>query len=270
MLKKSIQDAIFKGIEKGIYKSVALVKVNEKGERIFLLTHSKNPKERFEHIKIQLEKKLGPGVYSIECNTGNYRSSFKDCFEVIIKEPVLISLNNQNKDSEIIDETQNQETMNEINFEDYINLIKDKERLTAQNALLLTQLEIEQKKNGNVSLNDSSGGTIGEKVINSLSENIPMVLSIFDKWMAQRDKDLELRERALNDKTGNKMIQKKINGNHFSKENLISHLEDLYLNNPEEFEKSLDKIQQTDPDLYNYCLQSLGLEETEEEEETEI
>jgi hypothetical protein len=87
--------------------------------------------------------------------------------------------------------------------------------------------------------------------------------------MDQRDKDLELRERALNDKTGNNntMSQKKLNGNSISKEQLIQHLEDLYLNNPDEFDKSLDKIKDSDLDLYSYCLDSLGMEEGEDEEE---
>ena len=268
MIKKSVQDAIKKGIEKDIYKSVALVRIDENGKRVFLIPHSHNPTERFEHIKISVDKSLSPGNYCIECKTGKNSNTLTDKFPFEIKEPVMISLTGKEEKENIIDSLELDNKMNEnISFEDYVQLIKDKERLIAQNALLLTQLEIEQNKNKNISLNDSGAGqTIQEKIIGSLSDNLPTVLNIFDRYMNQRDKDLQLREQAMNIKSGKTTIKNNMIPKNINKDQMLNYLENLSIEDPEEFEKSLDDLKESDLDMYCYCLDKLGLEEETEEE----
>jgi len=271
MLKKSIYDTIKQGFRNGIYKSIRLIRINEEGKRETVLPFSKMGElkysfDRLDHIKLQIDKKLPPGKYLIECNTGHGISNLKDSFEVIIKEPLLISEGNiiENKLQEnIIDKTEDQEQMHNIDFEDYLQLIKECEKLKAQNALLLTQLEMTNKMQGVNNLSDSEPKTITEKVFKSLDDNLPMVLNIFDKFITQRDKQLELKEKELNIKSGHRTMSKKTKVN---PDKVVKELEALYDKDENLFNKALDELEDKDPNLYQYCCNALGIEDNEEME----
>jgi hypothetical protein len=272
MLTKKVYDTIKQGLTQGVYKNVRLIKKNENGTSEVLITWAQvgKPDEslrRFEHIILLINKKLGAGNYVIECRTGEGRYSIKDSFEVTKKEPVQIQIVGGEKKEglkdETIDKTLEQETMQQIDWDDYVKLIKEVEALKAEKAVLILQLEMANKVPVQP-LNDGPKTTL-DKVLSSLNDHIPTALSIVDKIISQRDKQLEIERQKLDMKQSKPTPLK----NKFMTEQLVQELEGLYETDEEKFNQVLDELEQKDKKLYNTVCERLGLfEDTEDYEET--
>lgn len=271
MLKKSVYENIKTGLQTGVYKNVRLVKKHEGGEREVLIPYARIGKteealSRIEYIKLQCDRKLSPGTYVIECRTGNTRGSLQDEFEVIIKPPILLPVK---EDNPIIDKTEEQETMQNIELQDYIKLLEENANLKADNKLLQMQLDMLKDFKDIVgkaqnTLNDPQPSSTSDKIINALSDNIPVIAGIFSEFMDQRKKHLELKERELNIKQGIKPMTskpKKINP-----DDVVRELQHLYETDADAFEAALDELEEKNPNLYEYCCNALGIEEDEEDE----
>lgn len=273
MLKRSVYETIKKGLVDGIYKSVRLVKLLPNGDRQTMIpfTMQGSSIARLEHIKLQLDKKLSAGTYIIECRTGNNNTTHIDGYEVIIKEPVTLSLNSEGKTDPVIDATQDQENMQQIELEDYLKIVRENADLKAQVKVLEMQQEFYKEfiaplKNG-VGLSDNEPRTTTDKILNTLSENIPVIASIFDKVLSQKDKSLELKERELNIKQGIKTKPVKAMNQKLNPDDVVNELEELYYKDQELFNKALDQLSIENPELYEYACTELGIEDDNEESE---
>lgn len=274
-MSRNVFNSIKAGIDKGIYTTVRLVKMDG-SERSVLLPYTKNggTKEavlsRMEQIRHQLEKKLDPGEYVIEARMGNTPNSLFDKFPFTVKAPVMLTVQEKkNNTDEVIDKTNEQETMNDISMEDYIDLVRENEKLKADVKFLQLRLELmdnEYKSKPPALAENGVGGTI----MKVLEDNLPTAINIFDKYMQQRDRSMDLKEKELNlaDSGQVKSSKKKVvNG----KERQLIVMQKLYEQDEDSFNKKMDELEQSDPETYDYICVKMDLvnEEGEEEEEQE-
>lgn len=266
MSKRAIYNLIKEGIESGIYKSVRLSKYNDNGEKETLMPFSKTSKvqdalSRLEHIKLQLDRKLPPGEYIIEAKTGHLNSSLTDSFAVTIKTPVTIAVSeNKNNDEKIIDAINDQETMRDFDFDEYKDLIQENANLKAKIYGLELKIQILEDNLKNKPLNDAP---IGNSFVKAIEEHIPSVVHIIDKFMEMTDNKIKLRNRELDlSENGGTFKRKKIINN---QDKILAKMEDLYENDPDSFELTLDELEKKDPKLYSFICEKMNLEEEEEE-----
>jgi hypothetical protein len=270
---KKMFDRIRKGIDNGIYKAVRLSKSHVPDEERILIPFSKitdtsKAIARLDHIRYQIEHVLGPGEYIIEARTGNNQSSLVDMFPFKIKARISPPIASEGEEpgtgvqERIEDKTFEQEIMNDpIDFDDYVNLIKENERLKAQNALLATQLELAQKQ---PQLSEPAP-SLGEKAIQALADNAPVILGIFDKYFQQKDRQLDIEEQRI--RPG--MRKKKVVTRKPTREEILSEMQSLEQSDPDSFDATLDEMEQQDPELFDYICNEMGLYEEEEPETTE-
>jgi hypothetical protein len=271
--KKMIAN-VRKGLENEIYKSVRLVKSHVPEEERILIPYSKitdpsKAKARIDHIVYQIENVLGPGEYIIECRTGNNPGSMVDAFPIKIRERPVYTPPQAGESTavqeRIEDKTFEQEDMANFDFEDYVRLIKENEMLKAKVSLLMTQLELEQTK---PQLNDAVP-SIGEKAFQALADNVPTILTIFDKYFQQRDRHMDIEEKKLNGRNG---FKKKVRTNVVeevepSREQKLEFMEELEESDPVAFDATMDEMQEKDPELYAYICKEMDLVDEDEEEE---
>lgn len=277
-MKRSVYEAIKTGLQNGVYKGVRLIRWHEGGDRDVLIPFSKigsteQAISRLEHIKLQLDRKLEPGTYLVECRSGNTQSSLIDTFEVIIKAPVMVPMKTtepktDQEQDEIIDKTEDQESMPQIEYEDWLQLVRDNEKLKAENSLLLTQLSMYEKgQMGNAPLNDPAPKTTTEKILSGLNDNLPTIIGVFNEFMDQRKKGLELKERELDLKEGKKRIMpSKKQVQKINPDDVVRDLQNLRMTDPDSFEDALDALEEKNPALFEYCCNALGIELYDDED----
>jgi len=278
MSNKKSFDKVRSGIESGIYKLIRLVKDGEA-----IISWNKNSREelvkRFEYIQHKLND-LPAGKYELEVCVSNTRQGLKESFPLVVTEKKTITIQNHNivkgeTEDKIIDVTKDQETMNEIDFEEYKDLLKKNANLTAINEVLKLKVEYLEKQLSERPLNDAPVGT-GGKIIETISEHIPTALHIFDKFLDQRDRQMDLKDRELSlqenglSSGGRRKVKKiKVDAQQKSKEEILSEMETLSDSNPDAFEATLDEMESKDPELYDYICEQLGLFDNDEETEQE-
>jgi hypothetical protein len=272
MLRSSVYNSIKKGFNDGVYNSISLIKVNKEGQRETIIPHNKgkiNGVARLDHIKHSIDRNLGAGSYVIECRTGPTSQSVHDRFNVEIKEPVLIPVKtDQGLQENIIDATNQQETMQNIELEDYLKLVRENADLKAQIKVLEMKDELYKEliqPFKNQGLNDGPQ-SISDRIFNSLSDQLPSIINIAEQFFNQRNKQIELKEKELNFKQG---IKNKTTMPSNNPDQVVKRLEHLYYNDPIQFDNELDEMQNKDPELYSYVCEKLQLIEDEGGEEQE-
>jgi hypothetical protein len=279
MSNKKSFDRVEKGIKAGAYKTLRLLKKDEKGAEQIIYSWNKagtdSVKERFEFIKMKLPE-LGSGSYLIECAT-SHTSGIKEKFPIDIIEKQYVSFTHTADEVKKIntEEPQTVETMpHEIDWEEYKELVKENERLKGQIAVLSTQRELEEKYK---SLNDPAPAS---GIATMLQEYAPTALQIFDKFLSQRDRQMDIRERELSleesglsssgTKKKIKRIAKPSQEKQVTKEDILLSFQQLSESDPEQFEAELDALEEKNPELFDYICQQMDLYDSDEvEEETE-
>lgn len=265
------------GLKKGIWKSVRLVKVDNEATTIIIPWSKVSTEEalnRLDYIKHKLDNDLDSGNYQIQCKMNFTKHGITESFCFEVKERKIVSLSTIPKDNE--DSTTTTETTimpNDIDFDEYIATIKENAELKAMNGVLERERDLYKhlyEDKTPVPLNDSpEQKTMTEKILEGLAGTAPVLLALGEKWMEQRDRKLSLEEKK---NTTNKPMAQRIRKRlkpmeeGESKEQLCDRLSLLCDNDPDAFESELDLLEQSDPELYDYVYENLGLEDSEEEE----
>jgi hypothetical protein len=156
--------------------------------------------------------------------------------------------------------------MENISLEDYIDLVRDNERLRAENAVLQTQLELTKKFYEDKGLADP-GAVAGSKTAEIIKELAPSALGLLSEFMNQQSMKLDLEEKKLSLKpTGTKIKRSNIETVDYLKNQLTKALQEEDQN---KIDLVLDNIYEKYPNLYESILEEYNLSEEEEEEETE-
>jgi hypothetical protein len=278
-MNKRLYDILKGGIERGIYTCICLIRTTG-GVREIVIPNNRigegRTVERLNYIKYQCEKNLPTGTYQIECKTGIRKSSLTEKFDFEIKPHATITVTTEKKpdgtvQEQIVDKTLDQETMNQIDLDEYIKLVKECEHLRAQNAVLMTQMEM-MKANPAQGLSDAqapANGVLGA-VMKTLDDNLPTALSILDKFMEQRDKANDLKEREL-DLAESGVVTKKIKkvAPVLDRNKILYKMQQLQQSDPGAFEATLNDFELKDPATYEYLCDQMNLWDEDEGEDQE-
>ena len=272
---------IGKGIQDGVFKAVRLVRINSDQTRDVIIPYSrathaeKECLPRFELIKSELHRGLKSGTYIIECKTGNSNTALVKSFTIIIPNALPEGSGTEtHKKEEII----HPEIMQDfIDKDEYLKLIKEITDLRVDKQVLTLRVEFleQQLKEKNSGLADAATPkSMAEIGVKALEDNLPVVLSIFDKFMSQKDRAMDLKEReiSLQESGGSKPVKKKILKTampQITKEQVLERMQQLEKEDPASFEATLDEMEKEDPALYDFICNQMGLYEYEEGEESE-
>jgi len=268
-----VYQKIKSGLDSGIFKTLRLVNFDKDENPEILIPYSKlETKEcysRLEMIKFKVENgELPPGNYAIQCRSNWLKSGIVETFPLSIQERKMIPFKIPNKD-ETIEEP---EVMisNQVDFEDYVDLIKENAKLKADLQFANLQLKMQADfykdmlKQQPQALNDSAKEkTTGERIFESIEAIAPSLMGLAEKMLDQRDKQITLEEKKL-DKV---VVKKKGDMAKQKMDNLIKRLETLYEQDPERFDAEMDDLEQRNPEAYEYACKVLEIEDEDEEEE---
>lgn len=280
MTKQKALDKARDGLKKGIYKTVRLVKIEE-GTTIPIISWSKVSSEealnRLEFIKYKIDGDLEAGVYEIQCKINFNKGGITEPYRFEIKERKTIPLSTLPKEQVEEVQTEEEPDMKQIDFDDYINTIRENAELKAQNDVLVRERDFYKKlseEKAPLALNDSpEEKSIGERVIEGLAATAPSLLALADKFLEQRDRKLTLEENQQRPKLPyremNKRIRRRVvqpmQDESMDREKLLEHMTFLCDNDEERFNDEMDALELSDPDTYDYIYDQLGLEDSEEE-----
>jgi hypothetical protein len=246
--------------------------------------------EYFKHwafIKMKLANELEPGKYILECFYDTARKNSSDypiekSAHISILDPVILQ-----------DPTPKKKPFN-MDEKEYIEIIKENERLKAEKSLLMVEVKMLQEKIENLEeeLNEMEGlADEASTGIKGGMEAITPLIPMFEKFMEQRDRQLnleELRLKKVAPKTKKKIYriaqnqqaqplqqqqqenqqqqeEQNINDQPSEYEILIDRLDMLLDNDPDLANQELDIIQLNNPNLYNQLVIDLDLEHDNQE-----
>lgn len=285
MIAKGTWNKIEGGLNSGIYKMVRLVRILSDGTQQVIVPYNKESEpakapEKLKFIKHKIQD-LPVGTYEVQARVSFVKGSFEDKFRFTIDphRPIPIGEGNNDDDQEPI---ATQQIMNgsEIDLDDYIKVIKENAQLSAR----VDMLEVERDHWKNLY---RSGGSekktlsdappeksVAELAFATLSEALPGLIGLGDKFMSQRDKSLEIEEKRLSmgeappqQQNGKKVAIKK------PQQHTMQSIADMYDKmldeDPVRANLELDKIQEENPKLYEYLCEELDLDGDDEEEEEE-
>jgi len=204
LTKNKAFDNAKQGINKGIYKTVRLVKKSDEEPDQVLVHYSKiNGEEalkRLEYIRQKVDRDLQSGIYEIQCKINFQKSGLVDSFPFEIKERQTLQLTTKEP------ETLEAEIMNNhIDFDDYVKLIKEVEGLKAQNALLQVERDYYKKLSEQpkevVPLNDEQPKTLADKAFATLETALPPLVGLAEKFFELRERQIALAENRQPQKT---------------------------------------------------------------------
>lgn len=274
MTKRQAYDKVKQGLEADIYRAIRLVKKCEDGKKEILFSFNKNidskdAAKKFEYIKFQLDNNLPVGVYEIQCKNAHTVGALVDCFPVEVKEKKQLQIEHKSqlpeKDSTIETEP---EVMESIDFEDYVKLIKENAELRAQIKVIEMDRDFYKKlfEAKPATLADGSPipveKTAAERGFEALENLAPPLMNLGEKLLNMYERRMNLQEQQLNDTTKNtKRLngKKPMNDNHFEVQ--LIRMETLYNANPDKFEEEMDRIEDEEPELYEYLCTEMGIEE---------
>lgn len=274
MSRQRIYKQIKSGLEKGIYKTVRLVRI-ENGNREVILPFSGakgNAKDRFEHLVHQLEKSLPVGLYEIEAKAGFTPSSIIDSFKIELKNPVTISIDQglEKKDPE----TMRDSFIDVDDYKDLLKEISDYKSLCEVQKMKIQFLESQLKNNAPVTPLAESPSIAGG-IFKALEDHLPTALNVLDTFLKQRDRGLNIKERelTLNENGGGKRLKikrkSKPQEEELDREAILEQMQGLSESDPDSFEATLDEMEEKNPELYDFICDKMDLMEEEEEEGNE-
>jgi hypothetical protein len=261
------------GIDSGIYKCVRLsMKKGKNSNDVDVIVPFNLPndphgvEERLKYIIHKLDQVVEPGHYEITCASSFGRNAAKDFFPVTVlkREKLKIIPQNDKDNSETI---LNAEAMSEISLDEYIAVIKENAELKAQNTALLNQISDLQDELTKQPLSDPSAmaqNSTGDRILTSFDNALPTIANLIGKHYEQKDRLIGLKEKQLSQgkvsvKNKNVILEQRKKWNE-----LADHLDELFEQNQDAFNNEMDSIQQSDPKLYDFLCNKLGIEEDDE------
>jgi hypothetical protein len=266
---------IKKNIDSGNYKLVRLVQEVEgqKLPEVIIEYNSvagdskKLANERLDFIRTKCNKFLPAGEYIVQCRMSKQNKSTIDQYNVTVTRAVVLTNNVEDKTKEQTTE------MESIHLDEHIKLIHENARLTA----LITQLQFENewyKKHGGSNPTTLADGSpipkekTGEELLsNVLSEALPGIMNLGDRYFGLEEKRLSLENNRIKSglvkKGGMKKIVKKKTFEQQAQEE-AAYMDKLQ---GDRFDREMDELEQDDPELYDAVCEILGIEEEEEEED---
>lgn len=262
-------NTIRKQIQDGTYKLVRLIEKKESGNPVIHLPFNSvsGGKDeclaRLDLIRMRCNSHLPNGEYVVQCRISPQNTQVVDEYPVTVNKVYLINPNN------VEDKTGEQMATEQITLTEYIELVHKNAELTSR----ISQLEYELKEaqKSTTALADAppaikDGMTILGEI---LSESMPSLVNLGDRYFAHKDKSLELEHKKLESGLIKKQMnhpKKKLPQKSFEQE--IQEEVD-YLNSIEDegaFNAALDELQQEDPELYEEVVKELDLEDEEDGE----
>lgn len=276
-------DKLKKDLENGIYKMIRLVQIFPDGEPRVIITYNKFTKtgeliNRFNYIRNKVDSgQLPPGDYELNLRVSPTNNTMVDILKFSIK-PKSVVLN----DNTIVDKTSEQETeeMNNVDFDDYVNLIKENAELKATNTYLIQELEFykrelkfyqDNRSNTPATLQDApQEKSMAEIITNTLGDTFASAVPILDKYFDLQTRRLDLEEKKITTNTPQKSKPKKMAKSIEEIAELTAdELYDLEESDPDEFNRRLDDLEIKNPELYDMVCEILGIEIEEEEDQEE-
>ena len=186
-----ILSRVKKEIDKDFYLSIRIE--TPQGKQITEYSRKKPIRDQYEYIKYRLLD-LPDGTYILSCARDSTLKKDVTRYEVIkdSETPEVIQAKRSivSKNSSNID-------MENISLEDYIDLVKENERLKAENAVLQTQLKMTEEFYKEKTLSDP--GAVGaSKTVEIIKELAPSALGLLSEFMNQQSRKLDLEEKRLN------------------------------------------------------------------------
>lgn len=271
------------GIDARVYKTLRLVKIDPDSEYLVLIGFNKvgenfqqEAYDKLKHIELIIKQyKLEPGTYQIQCRSSHTRGGLVDSFDFIIPKKNLPVPEGAE------DYTQQQEEMagHEIDFDDYVKLIKENAALKALNEMLVVERDHYKKLAANpVALQDAAPvepeKTGTDRLLDALGTLAPGLMALGEKFMEQRDRTISLEEQRLQKaivkkKPAPRMRQQQqpVAEDNQELEQLVERLSALMNEDEDAFNDELDELEQNDPEMYQAVCEAMELEEHEEEEE---
>lgn len=277
-------DKLKKDLENGIYKMIRLVQIFPDGEPRVIITYNKFTKtgeliNRFNYIRNKVDSgQLPPGDYELNLRVSPTNNTMVDILKFSIK-PKSVVLN----DNTIVDKTSEQETedMNNVDFDDYVALIKANAELKATNTYLIQELEFYKRElkfyqdnrssNMPATLQDApQEKSVAEIITNTLGDTFASAVPILDKYFDLQTRRLDLEEKKITTNTPTKPKAKKMAKSIEEIAELTAdELYDLEESDPDEFNRRLDDLEAKNPELYDMVCEILGIEIEEEEDQEE-
>lgn len=276
-MRKNVYDKIKAGIDNEVFKVIRLVKCTSSGQDVIIGFSSLGKDqayERLKYIRHKLENDLEPGEYEIQCKNGFTKGALQESFRITIEpKPTVQIIHNDEDKKEQEPKIHSDMERDVITIEEYTKLIRELESYKAKCALLMTEIEL-RNQFGNVTqqqqkgLSDNGMNSFGSSLMETIKEVAPSALQMLEKRLEQRDRELTLQENAMN----NNLVKVRKNppsqGQQIqTADDVANYLYDLYGKDQHAFNVELDKIEASNPQLYSYVCEKLGITEEEEEEE---
>lgn len=272
---KKVCDKVRKGIEEGLYTKVRLCRLIKKGSKVdseILITFNRPGKDhclqRLKNIEFELNNGLEPGKYLIQATTGQTNTSLKKNFEVEVFAPIKIqssyTVQSPSKGDENVQDYTKENSVDSMTLEDYRKTLEQMAELKAENRFLKMENDMLTRENqrlANIGPMDDAGN--GNMVLDTLREFAPSVMGAVEKFLEQRDRDLTLRENSQNKVPFRKPSSKKQEPTY---DDMVNYIDSLFATDDDKANEELDKIEEKDPQLYQYICTKLGLETDESEE----
>ena len=258
-------------IESGIYKMVRLVRIDEKGVSDVIAPYNKKvgkeALERFDYIQMKCST-LPPGNYEVHCKIGANSNSICDKFKLTIKDRRMITIPVVDANG-VEDKTKEQITMEQIDLQDHIDLIKKCAQLEANEGVLKgevefykKQMEMLQTQLTNKSLSDGEGES-KSGLAKVLEDTAPAIVNSLDKFLDILDKRENNKSKQLSDNKVKKIGMAKKQSIEDIANDYADLLEPLMESDPDKFNEQLDVLEQEQPDVYDIVCELLELEDEE-------
>jgi len=280
MMKQRDWDKLKKELQAGTWKMIRLVELLPDNETHIVVpfNSASKPDEvltRLAYIKKKVDNGLPAGDYQIECRVTPTNARLVDVFPFTIK-PKQITLRDDVEDKT---KEQIEDMPNNVDFDDYVDLIKENAELKAQNSVLIQEvnfykkeLDLYRQNKTHPSLQENAPEkSTTEIIVSTIGEGFASAVPIIQEMFNLQHRKLDIEEKKLtNTKKPN---AKKTMGKKQTIEERAQEIADELYNieeeNPDEFDRRLDELEEKDASLYELVCEILGIEEEEEEDEEE-
>lgn len=230
----------------------------------------------WDFIKHKLQNELPVGVYILECFYDVGRKTSYD---------YTIDKKEDNPEPQIL-QPLNDKKITAMTEEKYLQLLEENSELQTQKNVLMMEVKMLQEKVANLESELSESEDLADESQNGfgggMTALMPTLTPMLEKYFAQRDRELDLKEKIFNKKLSKPKIkirrlpdqqeQQAHNNGQQSEHNqqsnqdyqmLVQQLAGLLETDPDNANLQLDAIQQNHPDVYNQLLIDLNLESDE-------
>lgn len=258
---REILNKVEKGIKEGYFLTFRLLDK----DRNIITTYKRNKDVwvQWNYIKQKLSE-LPDGVYIIKASADKYNHDTTEYEIIKDTTPEIIT------PTKSIIEQQNNDLMNEISLDDYLDLVRENEKLKSQVAVLQTQIDLQKQY---FESNKETKGLSEPSPLAAAFESIaPAALGLLDKYLSIQEEKNNIEKSKVNKGLLKGRVfrpQKKqpLNESGPTYEQIYNDCKQLQdAGNESALNDLLDNIEALDINTYNRLISDLGIEEIEENE----